>query len=354
MGHDVEMSQTGIQDDLRGSTAESTWDPNASTDVMKPKDYEPEPDMGHTEETSPYPEVAASVSAKDDEEGTPVNTFRVWFLGMLFVTIGSGLNMLFSMRSPSIIITSIVCQLLSFPLGKGLAKIPGPKWFNPGPFTMKEHTVITIMSNVSFAGGQIYASSIILAQKQYYKQDFGWGFQILLTWSTQIIGYGLAGIARRYLVWPAAMIWPSNLVQCALFRTLHREKEPIVEGWTISRYRFFLYVMAGSFVWYWFPGYIFQALSCFAFVTWIRPNNVKLNVVFGQFTGMSLFPITFDWTQIAGYVTSPLQTPWWAIANIMGATILWYWIVSPALYFSNVFYTQYLPFSDPSSYDNTR
>jgi hypothetical protein len=69
---------------------------------------------------------------------------------------------------------------------------------------------------------------------------------------------------------------------------------------------------------------------------------------------MSLLPITFDWTQITGYITSPLQTPWWAIANVMGATVLWYWIVSPALYFTNTFYAQYLPFSSSSSYDNTQ
>jgi OPT family oligopeptide transporter len=273
---EVELSS---QEDVQ-----STWDPNASTSTTNPPEYKPDPETATATEVSPYPEVAASVSAIDDEADTPVNTFRVWFLGMIFVTIGSGLNMLFSMRNPPIIITSIVCQLLSFPLGKGLAKIPGPRWFNPGPFTMKEHTVITIMSNVSFAGGQVYASSIILAQKQFYHQDFGWGFQILLTWTTQIIGYGLAGIARKYLVWPAAMIWPTNLVQCALFRALHREAEPAVQGWTISRYRFFLYVMLGSFVWYWLPGYIFQALSAFAFVTWIVPNNVRANIVFGQWT----------------------------------------------------------------------
>lgn len=354
MGYgDVELSP-GLQEGLSGeSPSVASWDPNAD-EPIKASEYKPEKGMEQSEEVSPYPEVAASVSAKDDEEGTPCNTFRVWFLGMLFVTIGSGLNILFSMRNPSIIITSIVCQLLSFPLGRGLAKIPGPRWFNPGPFTMKEHAIITIMSNVSFAGGQVYASSIIMAQKQFYKQDFGWGFQILLCWSTQIIGYGLAGVARKYLVWPAAMIWPSNLVQCALFRTLHREAEPIVPGWTVSRYRLFLYAMAGSFVWYWFPGYLFQALSAFAFVTWIVPNNKKANIVFGQFTGMSLFPLTFDWTQIAGYVTSPLQTPWWAIANILGATIMWFWIVSPAIYFSNAWYTQYVPFSTPASYDNTQ
>jgi hypothetical protein len=33
-----------------------------------------------------------------------------------------------------------------------------------------------------------------------------WGFQILLIVSTQAMGLGVAGILRRYLVWPAAMV----------------------------------------------------------------------------------------------------------------------------------------------------
>lgn len=109
------------------------------------------------------------------------------------------------------------------------------------------------------------------------------------------------------------MIWPSNLVNTSLFYTLH-DHSPTdpneTGGWTIGRYRFFLYVFLGSFVWYWFPGWIFQALSVFAFVTWIRPNDVIINQLFGGSTGLSLLPITFDWTQISGYVLSPLVPPW--------------------------------------------
>ena len=35
----------------------------------------------------------------------------------------------------------------------------------------------------------------------------------------------MAGMMRKFLVWPAAMIWPANLVNCALFRTLHNDKD---------------------------------------------------------------------------------------------------------------------------------
>ncbi|KAG9815505.1 small oligopeptide transporter, partial [Aureobasidium melanogenum] len=124
-------------------------------------------------------------------------------------------------------------------------------------------------------------------------------------------------------------------------------------GWSISRYRWFFYVFLGSFLYYWFPGYIAQFLSVFAFPTWIAPNNVTVNKVFGGFSGMALLPITFDWTQITGYVFSPLIPPWHAIGNTLIGLVVFYWITSAAVHFSGTWYAEYLPFSTSSSYDNT-
>ena len=45
---------------------------------------------------SPYEEVRAAVRNTDDR--SVANTVRAWILGMIFVTIGSGLNMFLSMR----------------------------------------------------------------------------------------------------------------------------------------------------------------------------------------------------------------------------------------------------------------
>jgi len=47
-------------------------------------------------EDSPYAEVKASVRPIDG--GEPANTVRAWILGMIFVTVASGLNMFLSMR----------------------------------------------------------------------------------------------------------------------------------------------------------------------------------------------------------------------------------------------------------------
>jgi OPT family oligopeptide transporter len=189
------------------------------------------------------------------------------------------------------------------------------------------------------------ATDIIIAQEVFYGQHFGYIFQVLLTLTTQMLGYGIAGVCRRWLVYPSAMIWPALLATTTFLNTLHNRRNPIADGWTISRYRFFLYVMMGSYLWYFIPGFISPALSTFAFMTWIFPRNVVVNQIFGMTTGMAIFPITFDWSQIIGFLGSPLTTPWFAAGNIVIGLVLWEWIICPILHFSNVWEGLYFPFS---------
>lgn len=105
---------------------------------------------------SPYEEVQAAVREIDNEEYA--NTLRAWVLGLLFVTFVSGINMFLSMRSPAITIPAVVVILVTYPIGVLCAKtIPthqfntfGVKWtLNPGPFSVKEHAVITLMAKIT-------------------------------------------------------------------------------------------------------------------------------------------------------------------------------------------------------------
>ena len=86
---------------------------------------------------------------------------------------------------------------------------------NPGPFTKKEHTIITMMTAAGAAVS--YSFDILLAQQEFYGQAWGWGFQILLTLSTQAMGFGMAGLMRRFLVWPAAMVVSTLVLPCLIF-----------------------------------------------------------------------------------------------------------------------------------------
>jgi hypothetical protein len=82
-------------------------------------------------------------------------------------------------------------------------------------------------------------------------------------------------------------------------------------------------------------GFLFTGLSIFSWICWIAPNNIPVNQVFGVASGMGLFPVTFDWTQIT-WVTNPLMIPWWSAAQTFIGFMIFYWIILPALYYTNV------------------
>ncbi|KAI0129119.1 OPT family small oligopeptide transporter [Xylariales sp. AK1849] len=313
---------------------------------------------------SPYEEVRAAV--RNTDSGEVANTIRAWVLGMIFVTLGSGINMFLSMRSPAISFPSVVVQLLVYPVGCLWAKIMptkvfktfGAQWtLNTGPFTIKEHVVITLMANVSI--GYAYSTDALLALQgePFYNINLGWGFALLFTLSSQLIGISFAGMFRRFLVWPSAMMWPVVFSNTALFHALHdksKHDRSTANGWEISRYRYFFYVLCGMFCYYWIPAVLWQGLSVFAFVTWIRPNNVVLNQLFGGFTGLSLIPITFDWTYVNAYLLDPLLSPTHTHVNTLIGLFVFVILATIGITYSGAVYADYLPMVTSQTYDNTQ
>ncbi|PWY99371.1 OPT-domain-containing protein [Testicularia cyperi] len=312
------------------------------------------------EEDSPYPEVRASVSNIDDTE-MPVNTLRTWFISFLLTIIASGANMFFSLRYPAPTFTSVIVLLVAYPIGKLLAAtLPIrvwklPRWLgglefslNPGIYNIKEHALTTIMASVAVLN--LYPMNVIIVQdnERYYGDSRPFGFDVLFILSCQTIGFGLAGFCRRFLVWPASMIWPQNLVSATILNTLHAEEDG-ADG-TMTRFRFFSFISVGAFVIYFVPGYLFTALSSFNWVCWIWPENFHVNLVFGTVTGLGFSILTIDWTQIS-FIGSPLITPFWAECNLFAGFVIFIWIVAPIMYFTNVWNQAYLPFNSSRSWD---
>lgn len=311
--------------------------------------------VGVLEDDSPYPEVRSAV-ANTDDPSIPCNSFRAWVMGIAWAIVIAGLNQFFFFRYPSVTISSIAAQLLSFPVGRAWAKVvPNVRIFgvkmNPGPFSIKEHVLVTIMASVG--GYSAYATDIIAVQRVYYGQTYGFVYQWMVVMSTQLIGFSIGGILRRFLVQPPSMIWPSTLVTCALFNTLHSQTYAgIGTRGGISREHFFFYAWMGGLLWYFVPGYLFQGLSYFSWVCWIAPDNIVVNQMFGYVSGLGMSMVTFDWSQIS-YIGSPLATPWWAEANIATGFVFFFWLVVPALYYTNAWDSKYMPISSRTSFDNT-
>ncbi|KAF8263227.1 small oligopeptide transporter [Lactarius quietus] len=307
------------------------------------------------EDESPYPEVRSAVANTDDPT-MPASTLRAWLLGIIWAVLIPGVNQFFFFRYPSVSISSIIPLLLTFPLGKSWARyIPNRTIFgvelNPGPFTIKEHVIITIMASV---GSPAYATDIVAVQKVFYHQNPSFAYQWLLVMSTQLIGFSIGGICKRFLVDPPSMIWPSSLVFAALFNTMHSlETSGTQRLGGISRGRFFTYVFIGYFFYNFLPSYLFTALSSFSWVCWIAPNNVKLNQMFGVTHGLAMGVLTFDWGQITAFNGSPLPTPWWAAAHTAIAVVFFAWFLVPILYYTNTWYSGFLPIVSSQSFDNT-
>lgn len=81
-------------------------------------------------------------------------------------------------------------------------------------------------------------------------------------------------------------------------------------------------------------------------------DSKVVNNLFGMTTGLGYLPTTFDWSQIA-YNTSPLVIPFWAQANVFAGWFCVYAVVAPILYYTNTWFTAYLPLTGSDAHDNT-
>uniref|UniRef100_M8AVE2 Oligopeptide transporter 4 n=1 Tax=Aegilops tauschii TaxID=37682 RepID=M8AVE2_AEGTA len=197
------------------------------------------------EENSPIEQVRLTVPTVDDPT-LPVWTFRMWSIGLFSCSLLSFLNQFFSYRTEPLVITSLTVQVASLPMGHFLARVlprrkpmvlfrsgfvprlkfrapallGGWEWsLNPGPFNMKEHVLISIFANAGYAfgNGNAYAVMIVDIIRAFYGRSISFIAAWLLIITTQVLGYGWAGLMRKYVVEPAHMWWPSTLVQGSLF-----------------------------------------------------------------------------------------------------------------------------------------
>ncbi|KAL3814363.1 hypothetical protein ACJIZ3_015631 [Penstemon smallii] len=289
---------------------------------------------------SPIEEVRLTVTNTDDPT-LPVWTFRMWLLGLVSCVMLSFLNQFFAYRTEPLVITQITVQVASLPIGHFLAAVLperkfrvfgfGPRLFslNPGPFNMKEHVLISIFANAgsAFGSGSAYAVGIVTIVKAFYGRKISFLAGWLLIITTQVLGYGWAGLLRKYVIEPAHMWWPSTLVQVSLFRALHEK-----DNQRMSRAKFFLIALICSFSWYLVPGYLIPTLSSISWVCWSFSKSVTAQQVGSGLRGLGLGALTLDWTVVASFLFSPLICPFFAIMNVFAGYALIIYLVLPMAY----------------------
>ena len=70
-------------------------------------------------------------------------------------------------------------------------------------------------------------------------------------------------------------------------------------------------------------------------------------------TGLSLIPITFDWTNVIGFLNSPLLAPWHSHLNLLIGMGLFVIIPAIGISYTGALYSDYLPINTSRTFDNT-
>jgi hypothetical protein len=235
------------------------------------------------------------------------------------------LQEIFYFKPQTIYVSVVFLTVIGYVLGEFMALvIPRRgvlKYLNPGPFNGKEHAAITIMAS---AAAQAAASTEVLAAQQLFYGGYPSRVAgIFITMSSQLIGFGIAGLLRDVLVYPTKMIWPINLPVATLLETLHRDKTE-----TKKRLKVFYIVFAAIFVWEVFPEYIFVVLTGVSVFCLADQNNLTFTYLFGGASGnegLGFLNVCLDWNFIAGLWSPlwyPLQTTFNYMIGIIGCYIL--------------------------------
>ncbi|XP_038897524.1 oligopeptide transporter 1-like [Benincasa hispida] len=308
---------------------------------------------------SPIEEVRLTVPPTDDPS-EPALTFRTWVLGLTSCCLLAFVNQFFGFRQNQLYVSSVSAQILVLPLGKLMAatipstsfRIPLTKWsfsLNPGPFTLKEHVLITIFANSG--SNSVYALNIVTIVKAFYHRNLHPLAAMLLSQTTQMLGYGWAGLFRRYLVDSPYMWWPANLVQVSLFRALHEKDKRPRGGHT--RLQFFFMVFISSFAYYLVPSYLFPSISCISFVCLIWRNSITAQQIGSGLRGLGIGSFGIDWSTVAGFLGSPLATPGFAIVNILIGFFMVVYVMNPIVYWSNLYEAKRFPMISAHTFDFT-
>jgi hypothetical protein len=152
---------------------------------------------------------------------------------------------------------------------------------------------------VAAAASTPEAMSVLAVQKLYYNINPHPAVGIFLILSTQMLGYGLAGILRRTLVYPSDMLYPTNLPTASLLESLHKDRKTVKK-----KLRIFYYGFIVLFLWQAFPQYIMPLLAGLSVFCLTMQNSTMVTHLFGGTManeGLGFLSMSFDWTMVCGY-----------------------------------------------------
>ncbi|RFU31628.1 hypothetical protein B7463_g4723, partial [Scytalidium lignicola] len=315
--------------------------------------YETDPSDGRRDSVVGSAEdlVTRVIDLEDDPTQNPW-TFRVFFLGLGLSCFGSVLQEIFYFKPQTIYVSVIFLTVLAYILGEAMSFLIPRKgaigrFLNPFPFHMKEHASITLMA--SAASQSALATEALAAQDLFYGGYPNKAAGIFIVITSQLIGFGLAGLLREVLVYPTHMLWPMNLPITSLLESLHGDKTIAKQRLKIFYIIFFVFL-----IWEIFPEYIFTVLEGVSIFCLAHQDSLVFTNLFGGASGnegVGFLALSFDWNYIAPF-GSPLWLPLYTLVNeyigYLGCIIIFM-----GLYYSNTFRAQDFPFLAQELFDGT-
>jgi hypothetical protein len=244
-------------------------------------------------------------------------------------------------RPVTLDVSNIFLALLSYIFGNFLEwAIPKTgffgRWFNPHPFNMKEHAAMVVIA--SSAAQTAMAVEVIAVQRLFYDTAPNVLVSILVVISSQLVGYGFAGLLRRVLVYPTKMVWPSLLPMNTLLETLHRDRKE-----TRHRLRFFWWILIAIFFWELLPEYVMPILTGVSVFCLAKQDSLVFTSIFGGSNGnegLGVLSLGLDWQFIS---SKPLWTPLLTLTNSLVGYITCIFLFV-YVYYGNVWQAQNFPF----------
>ncbi|SMR54540.1 unnamed protein product [Zymoseptoria tritici ST99CH_1A5] len=338
-GSDSSHGRMGSQDDIIADDEISS-----STSQVDPEKHD-----GYYVETAV--DLTTKIIAAEDDPDEASFTFRVALLGSGLSIFGSTLQEIFSFKPQSVGVSLVFLTVIAFVLGDFMA-FAIPRWgflryLNPHPFTKKEHASIAIMA--SAASVSALATESLAVQDLFYGGYPSKGAGIFVVLSSQIIGFGVAGMMRGTQVHPTRMIWPVALPVNSLLETMHGSNDG-----TKRKMRFWYIAFLSMFCWEIVPQWIMPLMIGFSVFCLANNHSIVFSNIFGGASaneGLGILSFCFDWTYIAGN-GSPLWYPLKTTVNmVLGISICW--IVFPTTYYSNHWNAQNFPWMAQQLFNTT-
>lgn len=282
--------------------------------------------------------VTQVISVEDDPTLNPW-TIRAWVIGAGLSTFGGVLAEIFYFKPQTVLVSTMFLAIISYVLGKGWEAFVPRVWkLNPGPFNKKEHAFIIIMSGA--AANSALGTEVLAVQRLYYNITPNPASSLFLLWSSQLIGYGIAGLMRSVLLYPTKMLYPGVLPLISMFDAFYKDGAN-----NRKRLKLFWIAFFAIFVWEIVPEWIFPLLTGFSILCLASQNNADFTRIFGGSNGnegLGLMSFCFDWNYISGGV-NPFAIPFQAqFSNFIGYILCI--VVLSAVYYKNIWKAQNFPF----------